>query len=226
MSRQLENFDLAGHALHVHVLDNFVLFKYLNSYFFAGNIMNAKLDLTKGALTDRLANSVMADGLCFVLAFVPTLIPRLGMMLVFWFFIRRLLFILCDFIIVIYIIRIVCGRCRRVRAIRTLLSLGLVELVRSLLRRDGPERAHQVVGPEALPHCGEALVIGVGRGHAELRERIFLLLLIIKGFLVLRIIQFIGQAADDLAPFAFRCTFLVGSLSAGDGLINNLDLLK
>ena len=102
--------------------------------------MNAKLNLAKGTLADRLANSVVADRFCFVLAFVATLIPGLRVMLVFWFFTRRLLFILCDFIIVIYIIRIVSGR--RVSALRALLSLRLVQFVSSLLGRDGAEGAH------------------------------------------------------------------------------------
>ena len=77
-----------------------------------------------------------------------------------------------------------------------------------------------------MPNSSEPLIIGIGSGHAEIGERIFLLLLIVEGFLVLRIIQFVGQAPDDLALFAFRGAFFVGSLRAGDGLINNLDLLK
>lgn len=134
MSRKLEDFDLSGHAFNIHILYDFVLFQDFNSYFFACNIMHAELNLSEGALTDCLANSVVADRLCFVLAFVPTLIPRLGMMLVFWFFTRLLFSILAYFIIVIYIIRIVSG-CW-IGSLRTLLSLRLVQFVRSLLRRD------------------------------------------------------------------------------------------
>lgn len=101
--------------------------------------MNTKLDLAEGALADRLANSVMTDRLCFVLAFVSAFISRLGVMLVFWFFTR--LFILCYFIIVIYIIRIVSSSF----SLCTLLSLGLVQLIRPLLCWDRTKRTHQVV---------------------------------------------------------------------------------
>ena len=101
MSGQLEDLDLSRDALDIDVLDDFVFLENLNSYFFTSDIVHAKLHLSKGAFAYRLAYSVMPDGLRLILSLVPTLIPWLGVVLVFWFLTS--LFIVGILIIVIYL---------------------------------------------------------------------------------------------------------------------------
>ena len=134
--------------------------------------MDAQLYLSKGALADCLSDPIVADRLSFILALMTTLIPRLGVMLVFWFF--TCLLVLTDFIIVIYIIRIG-SWCLSLRA---LLSFGLIELViSSMLCRNGAEGAHQVFWLKTLANRSQPLIIWIRSSHAQVRERIFLLLI-------------------------------------------------
>ena len=81
---QLEDLDLSGHTLNVHVFDNFVLFKDLYSHFFSCQVVRAEPDFAESSLANSLANQIVTNALRFVLSvLLAALVSWLCMMPIF-----------------------------------------------------------------------------------------------------------------------------------------------
>jgi hypothetical protein len=65
-----EDLDLAGHALHVGDLHNTLLLEDLDSHLLARDQMQPQLNLAERALTDRVAQHILAHDLATAVATV------------------------------------------------------------------------------------------------------------------------------------------------------------